>query len=115
MTTGAIKNIPALDATTLWRLAFRLEKEGYKSIDAVARVRFIPDRNYEPPQGKIFVEDDFNGFIRVTETGYSGSWTLSEDKNDRKDGLWIWGLFEEPKYPFMYICLGIYYYSCASI
>jgi hypothetical protein len=31
-------------------------------------------------QGRIFVEDDFNGLIKVDEKGYAGSWTLSEDK-----------------------------------
>jgi len=31
----------------------------------------------------------------------SGRWTLSEDPNDRKDSLWIWGLFKEPLYPFL--------------
>ena len=33
---------------------------------------------------------------------------MSEDKDDRKDGLWIWGLFEEPKYPFLYFYMNIY-------
>lgn len=28
-------------------------------------------------------------------------WKLSEDPDDPKDGLWIWGLFKEPLYPFM--------------
>jgi hypothetical protein len=32
-------------------------------------------------------------------------WKLSEDPNDRKDGLWIWGLFKEPLYPFMLLQL----------
>jgi hypothetical protein len=35
---------------------------------------------YINTQGRIFVEDDFNGLIRVDEKGYAGSWTLSEDK-----------------------------------
>ena len=95
-----------LDSSTLWRISLSLTKSGCKSIDAIARVRFIEDRNYEPPQGRIFVEDDFNGLIKVDEKGYAGSWTLSEDKDDRKDGLWIWGLFQEPKYPFLYFSLG---------
>jgi hypothetical protein len=29
-------------------------------------------------------------------------------QDDRKDGLWIWGLFAEPKYPFLYFSLGIF-------
>ena len=95
-----------LDSSTLWRISLTLTKSGCKSIEAIARVRFIEDRNYEPPQGRLFVEDDFNGLIKVDEKGYAGSWTLSEDKDDRKDGLWIWGLFQEPKYPFLYFSLG---------
>lgn len=35
-------------------------------------------------------------------------WTLSEDKDDRKDGLWILGLFEEPKYPYLYFSINIF-------
>jgi hypothetical protein len=28
-------------------------------------------------------------------------WLLSEDPEDRKDSLWIWGLFKDPLYPFV--------------
>ena len=63
---------------------------------------------YEPPQGRIFVEDDFFGILRVDAKGFASRWTLSEDKNDRKDGLWIWGLFDEPKHPFLYFSLGVF-------
>lgn len=97
-----------LDGDHLWRLNFSFRKKGVKAVDAVARVRFVPDRNYEPPQGKIFVQDDYNGLIKVDDQGYAGRWTLSEDKENRKDGLWVWGLFEEPKYPFLYFNLDIY-------
>ena len=97
-----------IDAGTLWRIQMNLEKVGNKVVEAVARVRFIEEQGYEPPQGKIFVEDDFYGILRVDEKGFASRWTLSEDKNDRKDGLWIWGLWEEPKYPFLYFSLGIF-------
>jgi hypothetical protein len=78
-----------LNGDTLWRLSLTLEKSGQKKVEASARIRFVDDRNYEPPQGRIFVEDDYQGLIRVNDKGYTGIWTLSEDKNDRKDGLWI--------------------------
>eukprot|EP01041_Mallomonas_annulata_P009833 gene9833-20451_t len=97
-----------LDEFTLWRLSIRLEKEGFKDSNAIIRIRFVESRGYEPPQGRIFVEDDYNGFIKTNENGYSGVWSLSEDKNDRKDGLWIWGLFEEPKYPYLYFSMDVY-------
>ena len=96
-----------LDERTLWRLTLTLKKQGSPDSKAVARVRFIEAQGYEPPQGRLFVEDDYNGFIRTDDNGFSGIWTLSEDKNDRKDGLWVWGLFEEPKYPYLYFYLGI--------
>lgn len=97
-----------LTGDTLWRLTMKLKKDANKPSDAVLRVRFVPDRNYEPPQGRIFVEDDYNGLVQADDKGYSGVWTLSEDKEDRKDGLWIWGLFEEPKYPFLYFYMDVF-------
>jgi len=55
----------------------------------------------EPPQGylkQVLPKDETN----LTCLKISNSrWQLSEDPEDRKDGLWIWGLFEEPLYPFM--------------
>jgi hypothetical protein len=96
-----------LDGDTLWRLSIKLQADGEKTSEATARVRFVDYRNYEPPQGQIFVEDDYNGLVQVNEKGYCKVlWTLSEDKENRKDGLWVWGLFEEPKYPFLYFSLG---------
>jgi hypothetical protein len=41
-----------LSGDTLWRVAIKLQKQGSKSSEAVARVRFVPDKNYEPPQGR---------------------------------------------------------------
>lgn len=97
-----------LSSADLWRLTVRFKSFNNTRIqEATARVRFIPSKNYEPPQGRVFIEDDFNGLFKADDNGYSGRWTLSEDKNDRKDGLWVWGLFEEPKYPFLYFNLGI--------
>ena len=92
-----------LDEGSLWRLNFKLVKEGQKDIDFYLRVRFIEQRGYEPPQGKIFVEDDTRGVVKVDDNGYSGIWTLSEDKDDRKDGLWIWGNFFSSQSPMIFI------------
>jgi hypothetical protein len=64
------------------------DRQSVDVLRANLRVRFVNDRNYEPPQGRIFIEDDFNGLVRTNDFGYSGIWTLSEDKNDRRDGLW---------------------------
>ena len=35
----------------------------------------------------------------------AGTWQLSEDPDDKRDGLWVWGLFEEPLYPFLLVSL----------
>lgn len=99
---------PSLTEKTLWKMNLVLQKEGFKRVEATARVRFIETPGYEPPSGRLFVEDDFNGLIRVNDAGYACNWGLSEDKEDRKDGLWIWGLFETPKYPFLYMNLNIF-------
>ena len=74
--------------------------------------QFIPEENYEPPQGT-FVQQ-----MTTTETSTatansndssmqiaSSRWILSEDPNDRKDGLWIWGLFQQPLYPYLLLSL----------
>jgi hypothetical protein len=44
-----------LDSSTLWRISLTLSKPGCASIDAIARLRFIEDRNFEPPQVDIYV------------------------------------------------------------
>lgn len=111
MATALTMRAPAtLTGDTLWRLVLNLESPDKKtSVKAIARIRFIEERGYEPPSGVIFVEDDYQGLIRVNEKGYSPlRWTLSEDRDDRKDGLWVLGLFAEPKYPYLYFSLGCF-------
>lgn len=100
--------LPSLTDKSLWRLNIKLNKDGYKQVEISARIRFCVQQNFEPPQGRVFVEDDFNGFLRVDEKGYNSNWKLSEDINDRKDGLWVWGLFEVPKYPFLYFNMPVF-------
>lgn len=67
----------------------------------VARINFIEDEGYEPPQGSFTQLPPEEGEDAPLLQFDSSRWQLSEDPNDRKDGLWIWGLFEEPLYPFM--------------
>eukprot|EP00534_Pseudo-nitzschia_fraudulenta_P001941 CAMPEP_0201115852 /NCGR_PEP_ID=MMETSP0850-20130426/271_1 /ASSEMBLY_ACC=CAM_ASM_000622 /TAXON_ID=183588 /ORGANISM="Pseudo-nitzschia fraudulenta, Strain WWA7" /LENGTH=182 /DNA_ID=CAMNT_0047379745 /DNA_START=288 /DNA_END=836 /DNA_ORIENTATION=- len=82
----------------------------------VVQAKFVEEEGYEPPQGllkQVFTEeqkadeDAADGDEEEEKTSSSqmivGSsrWTLSEDPNDRKDSLWIWGLFKEPLYPFL--------------
>lgn len=67
------------------------------------------ESGYEPPQGLIRVESSLpEDALQLGEV--DSRWTLSEDPDDRKDSLWIWGLFKEPLYPFILFqvpCLGI--------
>jgi len=96
----------------------------------VVQAKFVEEEGYEPPQGLVrqvvaFAadedtkgrddDDDDDGDDAAAEqketpsasassqqmTIGSGRWTLSEDPEDRKDSLWIWGLFKEPLYPFL--------------
>eukprot|EP00536_Pseudo-nitzschia_multiseries_P000274 jgi/Psemu1/282216/fgenesh1_pg.4_\ len=80
----------------------------------VVQAQFVEEEGYEPPQGnlkQIFSKSDESADDADEEetaspsssqmTISSGRWTLSEDPEDRKDSLWIWGLFKEPLYPFL--------------
>mmetsp|Transcript_11821 Transcript_11821/g.18148 ORF Transcript_11821/g.18148 Transcript_11821/m.18148 type:complete len:249 (-) Transcript_11821:153-899(-) len=96
-----------LSDETTWTLRFLLKgipTEKGRKVDEifVVNVQFLEEEGYEPPQGEMRQ-------VLTTEQNESGSalkisnavWKLSEDPNERKDGLWVWGLFEEPLYPFM--------------
>jgi hypothetical protein len=68
------------------------------------RAQFIEEDGYEPPQGYLqqVVEDNDDG--TTTQPRFqivSSRWQLSEDRNERQGGLWVWGLFQEPLYPFL--------------
>lgn len=67
----------------------------------VVEANFIEEDGYEPPQGSLQQVQGEETTLNIT----SSRWMLSEDPNDRKDGLWVWGLFEEPLYPFMLLQL----------
>lgn len=108
------KKATLTDATD-WRLRLLLNgvttKQGRK-IDGqlfVLNGNFIEEEGYEPPQG-IFKSLTSNKSEDGSEDTLSleissSRWKLSEDPDDPKDGLWIWGLFKEPLYPFMLLQL----------
>ena len=92
----------SLTAATLWRLSLSLKKEGSSApaTDVTVSLRFEEEPGYEPPQGMVRVEACVPEGI--VELGVQPQrWQLSEDPDDRKDSLWIWGLFEQALYPFM--------------
>jgi len=108
----SVAALTSLSEDTTWDLRFLLQSvptENGKKVDEFfsAKVQFIEEEGYEPPQGtlkQIFdpsAEDGAQPSFKIV----SSRWQLSEDPTDRKDGLWIWGLFAEPLYPFMLIQL----------
>ena len=72
-------------------------------------VNFIEDSGYEPPQGIVKqivnVLPDQENSVGPSLKIEKSRWQLSEDPNERKDGLWIWGLFSEPLYPFLLLSI----------
>eukprot|EP00569_Conticribra_weissflogii_P006421 CAMPEP_0171328896 /NCGR_PEP_ID=MMETSP0878-20121228/912_1 /TAXON_ID=67004 /ORGANISM="Thalassiosira weissflogii, Strain CCMP1336" /LENGTH=243 /DNA_ID=CAMNT_0011828783 /DNA_START=8 /DNA_END=739 /DNA_ORIENTATION=+ len=114
-----IKKKTTLTDETKWRLRLLLNDvtttKGKKLNGQlfVLEGNFIEEEGYEPPQGT-FKElnrsdatsnDSKEAGDAMTLKVSRSRWTLSEDPNDKKDGLWIWGLFKEPLYPFMLLQL----------
>lgn len=107
--------VATLTEETTWNMRMVLKNlptANGKTTDQIfaIRAKFIEDVNYEPPQGylvQIMEEIDGDGtdgkatvkpqMMRIV----SSRWQLSEDPNDRRDSLWIWGLFKDPLYPFL--------------
>jgi hypothetical protein len=95
----------SLDQDTTWKMKFLLQAptEQGKKVDQifVIDVQFLEEDGYEPPQGTV---TQIAGFVEnqneeeTSETSrlrvIKSRWQLSEDPNDRKDGLWVWGLFK---------------------
>lgn len=116
---------------TEWKIRFVLrnvstEKNQKVNDIFIIQGQFLEDDGYEPPQGTFrqtiarstsattttreinddnTMNDDTNKNDGPIVRILSSRWQLSEDPNDRKDGLWIWGLFKEPLYPYMLLRL----------
>jgi hypothetical protein len=110
----ASSKLATLTDETTWDLRFLLQAlptENGKKVDEIFTVsaQFIEEEGYEPPQGYIRQagldpsndDEDSPSRLRIVKS----RWQLSEDPSDRKDGLWIWGLFKEPLYPFLILQL----------
>lgn len=114
MTTASGSTMKStLTEETTWKLRFVLRNVATakgKKVDEIFVIsgQFIELEGYEPPQGTFRQENvtptsgDVNNITTTSRLKIVKSrWLLSEDPNDRKDGLWVWGLFKEPLYPFM--------------
>lgn len=103
-------DVTTLSTETTWKLRFLLQglpTEKGKRIDErlfTVQAQFVEEEGYEPPQGNLkqaLTEEEEIGQLKIK----SSRWILSEDPNERKDGLWVWGLFSDPLYPFMLLQL----------
>ncbi len=103
---------PTLTEATTWNV--RLVMRGLTSAQGIKldplvytiETQFVEDQGYEPPQGTLkLLSDTKNNTTTSTIPILKSRWILSEDPNDRKDGLWVWGLFKEPLYPFLLLTL----------
>ncbi|KAG8461118.1 hypothetical protein KFE25_003687 [Diacronema lutheri] len=90
---------PAL-AKPYWAGTLFLSLRG--SEELALRVDLIEEPGYEPPQGIVRIDE-----CPAYRAGARTRWLLSEDPEDRRDGLWIWGLFREPLYPFVLLELEL--------
>jgi hypothetical protein len=113
--TPQTKSITTFTDETIWNIRLLLQglpTEKGKKVDEffTFKARFVQEDGFEPPQGKLQVEGDEETRLKITNS----RWTLSEDPNDKKDSLWIWGLFKEPLYPFLLLQLGTERYAMIS-
>ena len=96
-----------LSTETTWRLRLLLNDlttTRGKKLEGqlfVVEGHFVEEEGYEPPQGLFKPTNDSDVEEGISLEISNSYWKLSEDPNDPKDGLWIWGLFKEPLYPFM--------------
>jgi hypothetical protein len=98
--------VATLNDATEWKLSLAISKGGGSSVDLAVRVKFSEDEGYEPPQGRVIVQGE-SSFFRTSAQNF---WKLGEDPAKEgfdKAGFWIWGLFEEPKYPFFFFELEV--------
>ena len=108
----------SLTSESTWRLQFEFFSGKDPAATAPdrtvsAKVKFVLDEGYEPPQGIVeILEDDDDVFAPARTNATTGvqmnnRWSLEEDPNERKAGLWIWGLFSEPLYPYLLFSMDV--------
>lgn len=105
-----------LTEATTWNLRLVLQNlptaKGKMSDQIFAiRAQFIEEEGYEPPQGIIRqlaeIQQGEEELKQPQFTVTNSRWILSEDPEDRKDSLWIWGLFKDPLYPFLLLQMEV--------
>jgi hypothetical protein len=105
---------PSLSPSTVWdlRVSFlpssvpTLAGRPVPACSFTLPVVFSPEAGYEPPQGELLAWAPPSSPSPAPPFSFvSCSFKLSEDPADRKDGLWVWGLFKDPLYPFLLLKL----------
>ncbi len=105
-------SLPTLSSDTTWMVRITLRNIKSQQGQTISNQmyvingQFLPEENYEPPQGTFVstdrnIESDSSSSSSSNMQIASSRWILSEDPNDRRDGLWIWGLFQQPLYPYL--------------
>ena len=105
--------VPTLTDATVWQIRLKTEDIPSKSGEKIGsrmfklKAQFTEEEGYEPPQGflKQMLESPDEKGDDVELKIANARWLLSEDPEDRQAGLWIWGLFKEPLYPFMLLTI----------
>jgi hypothetical protein len=123
-TSTSISSLPTLSSDTTWMIRMTLRNIKTQQGQTISNQmyvingQFIPEENYEPPQGTFVQQPSTTSTETAIASAASSNsndssnmqiassrWILSEDPNDRKDGLWIWGLFQQPLYPYLLLSL----------
>lgn len=102
-------SIPTLTEKSTWKVRLVLENSSSTPTPTTTislTGQFVDDEGYEPPQGVFRLCPDTNEETKVQIV--NSRWMLSEDPDDRKDGLWIWGLFRfETCFPYLLLTLEL--------
>lgn len=77
------------------RQTFSLDRQ-----EQEARARSLAVRSGSFPRFDVCA-DDHQDTPYFAKQGGKARWTLSEEETERSAGLWVWGLFREPLYPFL--------------
>ena len=79
-----------------------------------AKVKFVLDEGYEPPQGIVEILEDDDGVLRRRRgrtrrlaCRMNNRWSLEEDPNERKAGIVDLGLIFEPLYPYLLFSMDV--------
>lgn len=77
--SGAPKQA-TLDSRTPWQLSLTLTRQGFDPVRGHLQLRFVQTPNYEPPQGRIFVERDSLALVATDDKGFGACFRFFKDR-----------------------------------